>query len=169
VSALIDQAVFSQPQEPDVITATLWRGAMIDRFARAEFYILRCLLSLKEAGIALPAAVFSGLPSSRTTALDKALAARGHLVGSSAARKSLACVAELWELRNALAHGRIFASKAAVRICWSANDKAGLEERELTLSFDELLSKLVEVENLQKRLGSQLGQIVAALKKGEEH
>ncbi len=142
-----------------VLTATLWRGAMIDRFAKAEFFVRRCLIGLKERGIAVAPGGLAGPAGSRIGILTDMLATSAATPRITAARASLEALAARWTLRNALAHGVVRTLTSGVTIQWTPADSNSAETASWPWTASEMLEVLVEIDALQRRLGSQLGQL----------
>lgn len=142
-----------------IITATLWRGAMIDRYAQIEFFIDRTLASCVSAAIVSKAEAETTLPRARCKLLIKTLSESELLAKSEPARKSLQTVYDAWDNRNALCHGRLKPAAKSVAINWTAYEKNSAHPRQFRVTPIEMLEKLEALDRLKTVLGSQLGAI----------
>ncbi|MGX7951162.1 hypothetical protein ACWPM1_01240 [Tsuneonella sp. HG249] len=160
MSVPIQHSVFGfQPAEPIIITATLWRGAMIDRYAQIEFFIDRTLACCVAAAIIPKPDAEITLPRQRCKALIKALSSKGLMSKSGPARKSLEGVHGAWDERNALCHGRIKPAAKSVAVHWTAYEKGEGVSQQMRVTPIQMLEKLENLDRLKTALGSQLGAI----------
>jgi hypothetical protein len=160
VSAPIPHFVFGIDHgEPIIITATLWRGAMIDRFAQIEFFIDRTLASCVAAAIVQKPDAETTLPRQRCKVLMAALANAQLADKSESARKSLKAAYDAWDDRNALCHGRIKPAAKSVAVHWTAYEKNLGVPRQIRVTPVQMLEKLKSLDRLKTSLGSQLGAI----------
>lgn len=160
MSALDQHNVFQVISgDPLFLTATLWRGAMIERFAQIEFYISRTLASCVAAGVLPCNAADCTLPRQRCKVLLAALETPRLVARSQAAVRSLQQVFTFWDERNALCHGRMKVGATSIGIHWHPSDKTSSEEQLVRLTPVEMLEKLSSLDRLKTALGSQLGMI----------
>jgi len=160
VSAPIPQSAFGiASDDPIIITATLWRGAMIDRFAQIEFFIDRTLGCCVTAAIAQRSEAETTLPRQRCKVLLKALSHPNLVTKTKPARDSLKAVHDVWDERNALCHGRLKPAAKSVSIHWTVHEKSGGVAKQLRITPAQMLEKLRQLERLKTSLGSQLGAI----------
>ncbi|TCJ41129.1 hypothetical protein [Parafrankia sp. BMG5.11] len=159
MSAPIPQSAFGlSSDDPILVTATLWRGAMVDRFAQIEFFIDRSLARCVAASI-VPKGSDAILPRQRCKLLLKALSHPRLASKAAPARKSLQAVHAAWDERNGLCHGRIRPTGTAVSLHWTLHEKSGSSERTDRITPTDMLRKLSELDRLKTALGSQLGAI----------
>jgi hypothetical protein len=160
VSAPINHSEFGlQSDEPIVITATLWRGAMIDRYAQIEFFIDRTLDHCVEAGIVQRKDADTTLPRQRCKVLIDALGHPHLLAKGNHARQSLELVYSAWDRRNALCHGRLKPAAKSVSFHWTAREKLGAKVKQDRVTPAQMLEQLRDLDRLKTTLGSQLGAI----------
>ena len=160
MTALDQDAVFRVISgDPLLLTATLWRGAMIERFAQIEFFIDRTLASCVAAAIVSRAAADSTLPRARCKVLLGALEQEPLLAKADAASRSLKLIYDMWDERNALCHGRMKVGATSIGIHYTAYGKSHGEARLVRLTPLEMLKKLSDLDRLKMALGSQLGWI----------
>jgi hypothetical protein len=148
-----------RPDDPLIVLATLWRGAMIDRYATIEYFVDRSLAACAAAGILDKRVAAETLPRKRCQALITALDHELIAVKASAARKSIAAVHARWDERNALCHGRIKPASESVTVVWTAHDKNETEQRQFRVTPLQMLEKLSELDRLKTVVGSQLGGV----------
>lgn len=140
-----------------VVVASLWRGAMIERYSRAEHYIHRALVRLKQAGSSDREASVAAMSGSRLQALIDMLEADAVHGYRAPALASLKLLQERWDERTALSHGRAKVGSRSVSFRWVAAGKSDTK-RVLTVKLDEMLARLSAMDDLQRSLGSQLGE-----------
>lgn len=152
--------LFSLEQWP--VTVCAWRGCCIEVFARAEHSVAECLRALEKAGVTLAKGARSPAPVNRLRGLRETIGRHdfgGH--GKAAIRRidEWGCA---YETRAYLAHGQIKAIPDGVEIDLLTFD--GKAEKRLPLKHLnklELLEALAEIEQAQRQLHNQLGQIRA--------
>jgi hypothetical protein len=160
VSAPINHSEFGlRPDEPIVITATLWRGAMIDRYAQIEFFIDRTLDRCIEVGIVQRKDAETPLPRQRCKLLMEALDHPRLIAKGGHARQSLELVHSAWDRRNALCHGRLKPAAKSVSIHWTVREKLGSKATQDRVTPAQMLDQLRELDRLKTMLGSQLGAV----------
>ncbi|QDM41111.1 hypothetical protein [Altererythrobacter sp. TH136] len=145
--------------DPIIITATLWRGAMIDRFAQIEFLIDRTLACCVAAATINETEAEATLPSHRCKTLLKALNHPRLAAKAKPARDSLKTVLTLWSERNALCHGRFKPAAKSVSLHWIAHENGKRVTKHIQILPTQMLAKLGELDRLKTVLGSQLGEI----------
>lgn len=142
--------------------ATIWRGAMLNLFARCEVLVHEALLAIESAGVTLPKDARHLGVRARLNVLSNLIEQHELNGGGKAVRGRLAEWEKLLDQRCALAHGVFeFAQcKAVLR----HTDFTGGKEKVRSygpLGWQDMLSQLVELEKLQNDLRSQLGQVRA--------
>lgn len=142
-----------------MITATLWRGAMIERFAQIEFFVTRSLRACAQAALIPMSDAHAVLPRQQFNALLAALKHEKLAANSAPARRSLTLARDRWDHRNALCHGRLSVKAKSIRIDWTVYDKGKGAAQTLRLTPVEMLERLRELDLLKTALGSQLGNI----------
>ena len=139
--------------------ATLWRGAMLECFARMERAIAETLNELHKCGMELPADARHQAVVTRARALAEVSRRPdfgGH--GLPTVRKLEAYVESAGE-RNAMAHGTLeIRGPKAVFVVASFHD-GQWEDSDLGYSPVEMLVRLEERHAMQRALASQLGQL----------
>ncbi|GGE04255.1 hypothetical protein GCM10011515_24840 [Tsuneonella deserti] len=164
MSALGNHSQFDVAGEPLRNVAPLWRGAMIERYARTEHFVLRSLKCLAQHRIALCDNAFAPLPKVRLNALILALRKNDFEQRQLPALASLEDLQSRWDERNALSHGRFRVGARSVTVIWTAMDK-GPVEKNLTLQVTDMLERLAALDTLQRVLGARLGHVDAACKR----
>ncbi|MXO75392.1 hypothetical protein GRI40_09220 [Altererythrobacter aerius] len=160
MSAPIDQSTFSlDTDEPLVITATLWRGAMIERFARIEFFVARSLEICARAKLVSPSEANAVLPRDRFDALLAALRHEALAAISGPARRSLAFARDISADKNSLCNGRVTARQGTIRIEWTAFDTGVARAEIVRLTPIEILERLAELDRLTKVLEKELASV----------
>ena len=160
MSALPDQGQFKTAiDQPFLIVATLWRGAMVERYARIEFFVDRSLSVCASNGISPANKCSEHLPMKRIEVLLQSLNDDQLVDRSNAARKSLASIKDCWHQRNAICHGRMRVLKRSIRIDWKAFSKEGAELASMRLRDVEMLEILGKMDRAQAILGCQLGSV----------
>lgn len=144
--------------------AALWRGAMIERYARTEYFVLRSLRCLAKHDVALCDNAFAPLPKVRLNALITALRENDFEQRQLPALASLEDIQSRWDERNALSHGRFRAGARSVTVKWTVMDKDPVE-KQFTLQVADMLNKLATLDNLQRVLGARLGHVDAACRR----
>jgi hypothetical protein len=144
--------------------AALWRGAMIERYARSEHFVLRSLKCLARHDIALCDNAFAPLPRARLNALVAALRENDFEQRQLPALASLEDLQSRWDERNALSHGRFRVAARSVTVRWTVMDREPVE-KQFTLHVTEMLGKLAALDNLQRVLGARLGYVDAACRR----
>ena len=160
MSALPDHGQFqTAADQPFFIVATLWRGAMVERYARIEFFVDRTLKACAAAGIDPAAKLAEHLPAKRIEALLASLR-NARLVGhSQPALQTLSAIKQDWQRRNALCHGRMKVLKRSVRIEWTSYTKGMGTAAVIRLSDTGMLRALLDLDRAQSLLGARLGHI----------
>lgn len=135
----------------------MWRGALLDRFARLEGAALHCLFALK-------AEVGEGVNGSCVAwqRFSQLLASLENPKFAAPARKLRNLLDEIegfHQMRTALAHGVIKQSRAGIDVTWEVRVSGKWEKRRLRLNWLEALDKLVKVDKLARDFSSQTGQI----------
>lgn len=143
----------------ETFVAVLWRGAMLDRFCRAEFQVLRCLRVLKECEFDLPEGAFSQAAKTRLAALIQFLHDYDNAWNTKAALRDATALEKLLETRNALAHGLMRICGGTASFVWSAPETSGLTERCTSFAPADMLQSLRALDKLQRDFASELGQI----------
>lgn len=160
MSALPDQGKFETAvDQPFFIVATLWRGAMVERFGRIEFFVNRSIESCASVGILPASRCAEHLPMKRMEVLLQSLTDSRLAAHSSPAISALTDVKEYWHQRNAICHGRMRVLKRSVRIDWTAFSKDRGSPTALRLKDTEMLESLAKMERAQTVLGSRLGMV----------
>ena len=160
MSAQPSKFAFDLIHEPFAITACLWRGAMLDRFARAEHAVLLCLDTIAATGAPLPTDAFHEAAKARLKALISILERDDFNGHSPKALERLRELLALSDDRVALAHGTIRQADGKVLLEWRrCQVKTGPRPEQLTLPLIELTKRLSEIDRLQSELGCRLGQI----------
>ena len=144
--------------------AALWRGAMIERYARTEHFVLRSLKCLAQHDVALCDNAFAPLPKARLNALVAALRQNDFEQHQLPALASLEVLQSRWDERNALSHGRFRVGVRSVTVKWTVMDKEPTE-KQMTLQVTEMLRKLAALDDLQRVLGARLGHVDAACRR----
>jgi hypothetical protein len=160
VSAPVDHGSFrDRLGDPLVVTANLWRGAMIERFARIEFYVDRTLEACAAAGIAARSQASNHVPIIRIEQLLAAL--RDDRLGTSAgiAATLLETLKDDWDRRNGLCHGRMRVRAASVRLEWICYRTQARTPQSRTLTWADMLTELTKLDHDQRRLGCLLGSV----------
>ncbi|WP_162935701.1 hypothetical protein [Tsuneonella amylolytica] len=160
MSAPVDHGSFrDRLGDPLVVTANLWRGAMIERFARIEFFVDRTLEACAVAGIAARSHASDHFPVKRIEELLEAL--RDERLGASAgpAATLLEAVKKDWDRRNGLCHGRMRVRPASARLDWTCYRKQERTPQSRTLTWADMLTELTKLDHDQRRLGCLLGSV----------
>lgn len=136
--------------------AAMWRGALIDRFARLERLALECLLAMpRDAGVK-PSAYRNW---ERFEYLRQAI----EKPQFDSVRKRMLVLLKLIEgehdLRNALAHASVRASKAGIVLELHVWNAKAWETRQLEYAWLQALDALARIDKLQRDFASQLGQV----------
>lgn len=151
---------FSLDQWP--VTVCAWRGCCIEVFSRAEHSVADCLRTLEEAGVSLGKDARHPFAGTRLKALADCIARHDFGGHGKAALKRIGEWERLWDTRAFLAHGEVKATAHGIAIRHITFD--GKAEKRLPpkqISRFEMLGLLAEMENAQKLLHHQLGQIKA--------
>jgi hypothetical protein len=151
---------FSLDQWP--VTVCAWRGCCIEVFARAEHSVADCLRTLEAAGVSLSREARSPFAANRLKALADCIARHDFGGHGKVALKNIAEWERLYETRAFLAHGEVKATPHGIAIRHITFD--GKAEQRLApkqISRFEMLALLAEMEDAQKALHHQLGQIKA--------
>ena len=144
--------------EPIILAATLWRGAMIQRFAQIEGFVDRSLGFCAGASLVSATDAQDTLPRRRFNILLKALDV-AKPAGWVNAKQSLQQAYDLWDDRNALCHGIVEPKARSIVLRWTARDNSGVVARHVKITPTEMLEKLHELDRVKTILGSRLGQI----------
>ena len=161
MNAPIPQSTFStELGDPTIITVTLWRGAMIDRFSRAEDAVLLCLRAMRNFELPLPSEAFHEGAKARLRALILTLENQDFGGAGKGALKSLKALLQLNDTRTSLAHGKFRLRPGNLEIEWVHPIKGGgLEWKRRSPRLLDLIEELYALDALQRALGSQLGHI----------
>jgi hypothetical protein len=160
MNAIQQHAQFSLLSDDSLfVTATLWRGSMIDRFAQIEFFINRTLANCAAASLVSKRDLAETLPRNRCKVLLNALDTGRPLGRFHAASRTLGAVFNRWDERNALCHGRMKMDGEGITFHWQAGGIDGLSEESIRLAPLQMLERLQSLDRLKTIVGSQLGSI----------
>jgi hypothetical protein len=151
------------------VAVCAWRGCCLEVFARAEHSVADCLRALEASGIQLRRDAHHSFASTRLKALSACI--KGQRFGGHG-KTTLARIDQwerVYETRAFLAHGKIEATPQGITIRHITFD--GKAEKQLPvkqMSRIEMLQALAEMEEAQKLLHHQLGQIKALALKNKK-
>lgn len=144
------------------VAVCAWRGCCIEVFSRAEHSVADCLRSLEAAGVEVGKDARHSFATTRLKALSHCIATHDFGGHGKAALKRIAAWEKVYEARASLAHGEIKATDHGITIRHIAFD--GKTEKQLPIkqmTRIEMLGALAEMEEAQRLLHHQLGQIKA--------
>ncbi len=145
-----------------LVTASAWRGACIEVFARAEYSVADCLNALETAKIPFGKDGRSPSALTRLRALDACIASNSFGQHGELARTRIADWLHIYETRASMAHGRISVTPKGVTI--RHRNFNGREEIRATarhLTRIEMFEVMVDMDRKQRLLHQQLGHIKA--------
>lgn len=145
-----------------VVTAALWRGAMIERFARIEFFVDRALEACAAAGLIARSHASDHFPIKRIEQLLVALADERLAGRGATAIAVLKSVKDGWETRNGLCHGRMRIRRGCIRLEWTCYRNQARTPQSKTFTWLDMLSALQSLDDRQRQLGSALGIVEKA-------
>lgn len=134
----------------------MWRGALLDRFARLEAIALRCLVLLNADADAKPS---SYVTWQRFNQLRNALENPRFAPVSKKRIALLDAIEGERELRTALAHGIVEAKRTGVALVWHAWKGGRWAEAEIRYGWLSALDALTRIDKLQRDFASQVGQV----------
>ena len=150
------------------VAVCAWRGCCIEVFARAEHSVADCLRKLNAAGVALGRDAHHTFASTRLKTLAQCIAQHDFGGHGKTALNRIAAWEKVYEIRAPLAHGEIKPTANGITIRHIAFD--GKAEKQLPIrqmSRLEMLEALAEMEEAQRQLHHQLGQIKALAAKAK--
>lgn len=157
MTAPVLQAQFNIPAaDTPMQAAAMWRGAMIDRFARLEATALECIRVLFAGARHCPK---SYVAWERFRLLRQALNDERLAAAQRTTVKLLDKIESERDLRIGLAHGILRANKSGVTLKWSAWQNSRWVDASIHHGWLQTLETLKRVDKLQRDFSSQAGQI----------
>jgi hypothetical protein len=162
MSAPIDHRSFSV-EDDFILCAAVWRGTMLDRYARCEALVLKCLLALRDAGFPLSSDAFSDGAKTRLRSLIRFLDDENFGGRAKAAHRHLNLLLLCTDDRAGLAHGRMRKHCGQLLIEWY-RCRGPLKEEQRRLSPAAMLDELARLDKLSRDLSSEIGQVCRAIR-----
>jgi hypothetical protein len=151
------------------VAVCAWRGCCLEVFARAEHSVAGCLRALEASGVQLTRDARHSFASTRLKALATCIKSRPFGGHEKTALARIDQWERVYENRAFLAHGTINATPQGITITLVTFD--GKAEKQILIkqmSRIEMLGALAEMEEAQKLLHNQLGQIKALASKNKK-
>ena len=148
------------------VAVCAWRGCCLEVFARAEHSVADCLRALEAAGVPLSGNARHTFAATRLKGLTTCIKSQSFGGHGKTALARIAQWERVYESRAFLAHGEIKATGHGIAIRHITFD--GKAEKQLPIkqmSRIEMLEALAEMEEAQRLLHHQLGQIKAMVAK----
>lgn len=150
------------------VAVCAWRGCCLEVFARAEHSVADCLRVLEASGAQLTRGARHTFASTRLRSLSAFIKKQSFGGHGKAALARIAQWERVYETRAFLAHGEIKATSQGITIRHITFD--GKAEKQLPvrhMARIEMLEALAEMEEAQRLLHHQLGQIKAMAAKNQ--